>query len=61
MKQSTKEWIDAANDDLKTIRKLLSDTSLTNVIAFHCQQAIEKVLKALIEELSLGLARTHNL
>lgn len=61
MKQSTKEWLNAANDDLKTIEKLLPDLSLTNVIAFHCQQAIEKVLKALIDELSLGLARTHNL
>ena len=61
MKQSTKEWLNAANDDLKTIEKLLPDLSLTNVIVFHCQQAIEKVLKALIDELSLGLARTHNL
>jgi HEPN domain-containing protein len=61
MKQSTKEWLNAANDDIKTIEKLLPDLSLTNVIAFHCQQAIEKVLKALIDELSLGLERTHNL
>jgi HEPN domain-containing protein len=61
MKQSTNKWLDAATDDLRAIERLLPDESLANIIAFHCQQAIEKVLKALIEETSLGLTKTHNL
>lgn len=28
---------------------------------FHCQQAAEKYLKALLEELGLTISRTHNL
>lgn len=61
MKQSTKEWINAAEDDLNTIERLITDSSLTNIMAFHAQQAIEKVLKAIIEEFSLGSIKTHNL
>ncbi len=61
MKQSTKEWINAAEDDLNTIERLITDSSLTNIMAFHAQQAIEKALKAIIEEFSLGSIKTHNL
>ncbi len=51
MKQSTREWLNAAGDDLITIENLLDNPILTNVIAFHAQQAIEKSL----------FFRTHNL
>lgn len=61
MKQSTDEWLRAANDDLKAIEKLLPDSELTNIISFHAQQAIEKTLKAVIEEYSIGFIKTHNL
>jgi len=61
MKQSTKEWINAAEDDLNTIERLITDSSLTNIMAFHAQQTIEKALKAIIEEFSLGSIKTHNL
>ena len=44
MKQSTREWLNAAGDDLITIENLLDNPILTNVIAFHAQQAIEKSL-----------------
>jgi len=61
MKQSTEQWLKAANDDLKAIERLLPDDTLTNIIAFHAQQVIEKVLKSLIEEYLQGIAKTHNL
>jgi HEPN domain-containing protein len=32
-----------------------------NVICFHCQQAAEKILKAMMQELSLPFPRTHDL
>jgi len=61
MKQITKAWLDSALDDLDTIEQLLEKEHLTNVVSFHAQQAVEKSLKALIEELEIGFARTHNL
>jgi len=61
MKESTRDWLLAANDDLASIEILLKDVNLTNIIAFHAQQAIEKILKAVIEEFELGFLKTHNL
>jgi len=34
---------------------------LHDVVCFHCQQCAEKYLKALLEELSLTIPKTHNL
>ena len=61
MKQLTREWLNSAKDDLGTIRHLIEDQLLTNVVAFHSQQAIEKSFKAIMEEEGLYVARTHNL
>jgi HEPN domain-containing protein len=61
MKQSTREWLNAAGDDLITIENLRDNPILTNVIAFHAQQAIEKSLKAIIEENGILFLKTHNL
>lgn len=61
MKTSTSEWITAAKDDLKAATLLLGNESLTHIAAFHCQQCIEKALKAVIEEHDLGLTKIHSL
>jgi HEPN domain-containing protein len=61
MKQLTKEWINAAGDDLTTIEHLLDNPILTNIIAFHSQQVIEKSIKAIIEEFGISFTKTHNL
>ncbi len=61
MKLITKEWLDRALDDLEAIEELLKREHLTNVAAFHAQQAVEKTLKAVIEEVGIGLRKTHNL
>ena len=61
MKQSSKSWLTAAEDDLMAIQTLLSNTSLTNIVAFHAQQAVEKSLKALFEEWNIPFIRPHNL
>ena len=61
MKQLTREWLNAAEDDLITIENLLDNPILTNIIAFHSQQAIEKSIKAIIEEFGVTFERTHNL
>ena len=61
MKQLTREWLNAAEDDLAAIEKLMDDPILTNIVAFHSQQAIEKTLKAIIEEFAISFIKTHNL
>lgn len=53
MKPITKEWLGRASDDLDAIEQLLKKEHLTNVVAFHAQQAVEKTLKAVIEELEI--------
>ncbi|HPR33507.1 MAG TPA: HEPN domain-containing protein [Prolixibacteraceae bacterium] len=61
MKASTKEWFSAANDDFETVKILMENSNLTNIVTFHLQQAIEKTLKAFFEEYELGFIKTHNL
>ena len=61
MKQLTREWLNAAGDDPITIENLLDNPILTNIVAFHSQQAIEKSIKAIIEEFGISFTKTHNL
>lgn len=61
MKPTTHEWLTRAAEDLAAAQLLLSRPDLTNVVAFNAQQAVEKALKAVIEELDLGFVRTHSL
>ncbi|MBA7581900.1 hypothetical protein ES708_23813 [subsurface metagenome] len=61
MKEITKDWIKSAIDDLKIIRKIIDDETLAHQIAFHAQQAIEKSLKAIVEEYEIDFMRTHSL
>ena len=48
-------------DDLSVVMKIISDGNLTHMVAFHSQQAIEKSLKAIMEEYDIESARIHNL
>jgi HEPN domain-containing protein len=61
MKQTTKEWLTAAEDDLLAAKKLLGEDRLTNVVAFHCQQCLEKCFKAVIEEQGKPSIKSHDL
>ena len=61
MKATTAEWLARAADDLKAAEVLIAQPELTNIVAFHAQQAVEKALKAAIEEQDLGLVKTHSL
>jgi len=46
---------------LAVINKMSGDEYLTNAVAFHCQQLVEKSFKAVIEEYGDKLLKTHNL
>ena len=49
MKEMTKEWLKAAKDDLDVIEKIIEIDHLTNMVAFHAQQAVEKSFNAVLE------------
>lgn len=61
MKKITQAWLDAAEDDLRAMDRLAGDQTLTNVMAFHAQQCIEKSFKALVEESETPVRKTHSL
>ncbi len=61
MKQTTKDWLSAAEDDLWAAKKLASEVRLTNIVAFHCQQCLEKCFKAVIEEQGKPSIKSHDL
>jgi HEPN domain-containing protein len=56
-KKNAIEWLKAANDDLDSISYIINVEHLTNIVAFHSQQAIEKSFKALIEYKKLHLSK----
>jgi len=55
------EWLKAAKDDLDSIDYIIQAEHLTNIAAFHAQQAIEKSFKALMEHRKIAAIKTHNL
>ena len=62
MKKQVEEWVRLADKDLCAAEILLKDEyPLTNIVAFHCQQTIEKYLKALSIEKDIQVIKTHDL
>lgn len=61
MRAITREWLESANLDFENIRHIIHDDRLTGHVAFHAQQAIEKSLKASIEEFGHKVPRIHSL
>lgn len=55
------EWRRKADDDLAVAERLLSDDAcpFSNAITFHCQQAAEKYLKALLTCWDIEFPKTH--
>jgi HEPN domain-containing protein len=61
MQKSVKEWIDVSKYDLETAKAMLN-TERYLYVAFMCQQALEKILKAIyVQEKNELAPRTHNL
>jgi HEPN domain-containing protein len=56
-----RRWMAKAEEDLAAAERLLSlDDSLAAVVCFHGQQAVEKLLKALLVFAGVPFARTHD-
>ncbi|MDR3549906.1 MAG: HEPN domain-containing protein [Candidatus Babeliales bacterium] len=60
--QEHKEWLRFANDDLRTAQILLkSDDVIIGSILYHCQQSVEKSLKAYLAFKRNPIRKTHDL
>jgi HEPN domain-containing protein len=63
MKPITREWVEKAEADFATARRELrvrKDPNL-DAVCFHCQQCVEKYLKARLQQDRIVFAKTHNL
>lgn len=62
MKRHTAQWVSKAEEDLAAARRLPAlKPPPRNVACFCCQQAAEKYLKALLQEVGAVVPRTHDL
>ena len=57
-----KEWLAKAEGDQEVVKILSTDENCPNEsVCFHCQQYVEKLLKALLTLHSVEAPRTHDL
>ncbi len=62
MKRRTAMWVRKAEEDIGGARDLSAQRPPgRNLVCFHCQQAAEKYLKALLQEFGVAPPKTHNL
>ena len=64
MNEKAKKWIIKAMEDYKTVEnefKLSEEEIVTSSVCFHCQQFVEKMLKAFLTSKGVDFGRTHNL
>ena len=60
--EEVKEWIKFADIDLESAKHLLTMKPMPNeIICYHCQQAVEKFLKAYIIYCGEEIEKIHNL
>lgn len=57
-----KQWLLKANEDLLVIDRLTEyEIIATSSVCFHCQQAVEKFLKAFLIANGVDIKKTHNI
>ena len=62
LKELVNRWLQKAANDLRSADRLInSDPPLTDTACFHCQQSIEKDLKAYLAYNEEDIQRTHNI
>ncbi|MCI2424425.1 HEPN domain-containing protein [Candidatus Acetothermia bacterium] len=60
MKRETEEWLKIAEEELQAAEHLFK-ASLYRMVCYHTQQAVEKILKAILTERGIEFSRTHNI
>jgi HEPN domain-containing protein len=63
MKPLTHEWVKKAEEDFLVVSQLMrrKKPGAFNPVCFHCQQCVEKYLKARLIEAGLIFPKTHDL
>lgn len=62
LKAYVESWLNKAEHDLITVQRLLEiEPVILDNACFHCQQAMEKYLKAYLIYNGLDIERTHNI
>jgi len=62
MSALTAEWLTRAEEDYSVACGLLRRRKVpANSICFHCQQAAEKYIKAVLQEVPIRFGKTHDL
>jgi HEPN domain-containing protein len=63
MNPQTAEWVEKAEGDWNAARQLNRVRKDPNYdsVCFHCQQSVEKYLKARLEEAGINFPKTHDL
>ncbi|MGM0566211.1 MAG: HEPN domain-containing protein [Bacteroidota bacterium] len=57
-----KQWLAKANEDILVVERLTDDDIIaTSSACFHCQQAVEKFLKAFLIANGINIKKTHNI
>lgn len=60
MKEQTEKWLEYADDNLQSA-KLLFENQLFNPCLQNVQQAVEKMLKAVLIESGIKIKKTHSI
>ena len=63
MKDLTKEWIKKSEGDVGTAvrESLVKEDANWDAVCFHAQQAVEKYLKGILQEIKKQFSKTHDL
>ena len=60
-----RQWVEKAEADLEAAEQLapnvVSGTRLREIVGFHCQQTVEKFLKALLTHYQVEFPKTHDI
>ncbi len=60
MRKETESWLKIAAEELQSAGHLI-EKRLFRMVCYHAQQAVEKMLKALLVEHEIEISKTHNL
>jgi HEPN domain-containing protein len=62
MKKISAEWVEKAEGDFKVaVRESETDDPVYDIVCYHCQQCIEKYLKAVLVEKDVEFEKIHDL
>ena len=62
VREVVNQWVEKAQDDLQAARALQTHGGdLWAIVAFHCQQSVEKFIKALLTFRQIEFGKTHDL